>query len=287
MMKLSQIGLYLSVLMFHGTLSSANEANMTDSKSMYTVNIESQGGGCELFINDIPVLSSEYPFTISKFLINPWLITGRNTFTIRMVPVDSATKNHPQWTPTARLCKVVISGPEDNGAPTTTLAEAEVKTSESDPPLSKGGSFTVTLGYPTPAWAQSQKIGRDATSQKKILDKYREFHRLLEKKDLDGIMKFSAAKFKEYSKSLYDPDFESDRKNSFQEEFETPPGTLLGIDVQLQNGLRYEYYHGDRLVSIKNDEDRSIIQYYDEDEGATTEYPLFFYFYGKDFVLIF
>jgi hypothetical protein len=126
----------------------------------------------------------------------------------------------------------------------------------------------------------------DAVTQRKILDKFKEFHRLIEKKDIDGIVKFSAAKFKEYAKSTYNPNFESNVRDSFKEEFANPSNKLIGIDVQEKNGLRYGYYYGGRLVSINNDEDSSIIQYYDGNEGVTTEYPLFFYFDGKDFVLI-
>lgn len=284
-MNLSRIGVCLSVLMFNITIPSMSEENMTETKLFYTVRLESRSVGCELLVNDITVLSTEYPTTISKFPINPWLISGRNTFSIRMLPVDSATRNHPEWTDASMYCKVTISGPEVNGRPTTTLAEAEVKPSGPDSVLSKDGSFTITLEYPTPPWTQSGKIGRDIATQKKILRKYKEFHRLLEKKDLDGVMKFSSAKFNEYAKSMYHAEFESEMKNSFKEQFATP-GELIGIDVQEKNGLRYKYYHGDRLVSISNDEDRSIIQYYDSDEGVTTEYPLFFYFDGKEFVLI-
>lgn len=258
-----------------------------NSEARYTVYM--QGGvGCELLVNDIPVLDNDYPGIISKFLINPWLINGRNTFKIRSLLLDSATKNHPQWDPSAvSFCKVVISGPKEKGMPDTKLAQTEVKLlkpSDYDSVLSKNGSFTVIIGYPNPAWAQSEKIGKDATTQEKILDKYREFHRLLESKDLNGIMKFSSAKSKDYSKSTY-TDFESRLKDSFNEKFAST-SELIGIDVQEKYGLRYEYYYSDRLVTIKNVKDQSIIQYYDGDEGVTTEYTLLFYFDGKDFVLI-
>ena len=266
--------------MLNISISSAKAVNVTDFKPSYTVSIEARNVPYEFFVNDIPVFdkTNEASSINSKIPLNPWLINGRNTFKIRILPVKSSTADPED----PKFCKVVISGPKGNGMPNTALAQAEVN------PLhpSKDESFTVTLGYPMPAWAHSKKIGKDATTQKKILDKYREFHRLLEKKDLEGIVKFSAAKIKEYSKSMYDPDFESNAKNSLKEEFANPSNKLIGIDVQEKNGLRYEYYYGDRLVRIRNDEDRSIIQYYDGDEGVTTEYALYFYFDGKDFVLI-
>ena len=144
---------------------------------------------------------------------------------------------------------------------------------------------SVTPGYPDPAWAHSGKIGKDCLTQRKILDKFREFHRLLENKDLDGIMAFSSAKFKEYSRAMLNPDFESVMKKSYSEQF-AGKDELIGIEVQQADGLKYEYYYGDRLVTIMNVEDRSIKQYYNDDEGSTSEYPLLFYFDGTDFVLI-
>lgn len=265
------------------TVPSANEADMADSQPFYTAKIDARNVAYELLVNGIPVLDkrNEFASINSKFPLNPWLIDGRNTFTIRILPVEPSEVDPND----AKYCRVFISGPKAKGMPDATIAQAEMKPSASAPAPSKDGSFTVSLGHLAPAWAHSEKIGRDATTQKKILDKYREFHRLLERKNLDGIMKFSAAKFKDYSKSMYDPDFESNKKDSFKEQFASP-GELIGIDVQEKNGLRYEYYYDDRLVSIKNDEDRSIIQYYDADEGVTTQYALFFYFDGKDFVLI-
>ena len=279
-MRLSSIRLCLPVLMLSIVGPGAMAASLTDVNRFYTVSIEARNVPYELFVNDIPVFNKtdEASSINSKIYLNPWLIDGRNTFKIRILPVKVSTTD-PQ---DPKFCKVVISGPGDKGKPDAMLAQAEVN------PLhpSKDEPFTVALGYPAPAWAQSQKIGKDAATQQKILDKYREFRRLLEKKDLDGIVKFSGAKFKEYAKSMYDPDFESKAKSSLKEEFANPSNELIGIDVQEKNGLRYEYCYGDRLVRIRNDEDRSIIQYYDANEGVTTEYPLFFYFDGKDFVLI-
>jgi|GEM_PF-6783130 len=278
-MKLTKFEICLSLLMLNIAIPNANAVDMTDAKHFYTARIEARNVAYEFLVNDIPVLTKRNDASSinSKIPINPWLINGRNTFKIRILPVTSSTVDPRD----PKFCKVVISGPKDKGTSNTALAQAEVK----PPVLSRDESFTVTLGHPMPAWAQSEKIGNDAKTQETILDKYREFHRLLKQKDLDGIMKFSSAKFKEYSKSMYDPDFESDKKDSFKEQFASP-GKLIDIDAQKKYGLRYEYYYGDRLVSIKNDEDRSIIQYYDADEGVTTQYPLFFYFDGKDFVLI-
>jgi len=285
MLKLVKTGLTLSILMLKIAIQSTNAMTIADSKPYYTVRLECRNVGCELLINDIPVLSNEYPGIIPGFPINSWLINGQNTFKLRTLPVDSATKAHPEFTYEEMICSVVISELKGIGMPDTILAKAEITPSESDPIVSKDGSFTITLGYPDPAWAHSGKIGKDSITQKKILDKFREFHHLLENKDVDGIMAFSTAKYKEYSKSLYSPDIESDMKKSFMEQL-AAKAELIGIDVQETDGLRYAYYYGDRLVTIKNVEDRSIIQYYDDDEGTTSEYSLLFYFDGTDFILI-
>jgi len=285
MMKLYKTGLTLCILMLNITSQNTDAMNTTDSKPFFTIRMECHNVGCELLINGIPVLRNEYPGIISEFPINSWLINGQNTFKFRSLPVDSVTKANPDFSYTDMVCKLMISASQSIGMPETILAQAEIKPSESDPVVSNEGSFTVSLGYPDPAWAQSGKIGKDSITQKKILNKFREFHRLLENKDLDGIMAFSAAKFKEYSKSMHNPDFESIMKDSFKEQFASK-GELIGIDVQEADGLKYEYYYGDRLVTITNVEDRSIIQYYDSEEGVTSEYPLLFYFDGTDFVLI-
>lgn len=262
------------------TGATSGTAGIADLKTLYSVRIEDRNVAYEFLVNDIPVVSQKEAMSgiISKFLINPQLINGKNTFKIRILPVKNSTvdPNDP------KSCKVVISGPKEKGESDTIIAQAEVNPANP----SKEVSFTVKLGYPTPVWAQAEKIGMDAVTQRKILDKFKEFHRLIEKKDIDGIVKFSAAKFKEYAKSTYNPNFESNVRDSFKEEFANPSNKLIGIDVQEKNGLRYGYYYGGRLVSINNDEDSSIIQYYDGNEGVTTEYPLFFYFDGKDFVLI-
>lgn len=255
-------------------------------KPLYSLRIDARNVAYELRVNDIPVLTKDNDASslTSKFLINPWLVGGRNTLTIRLLPVEKSTTD-PQ---DPKYCRVVITGPAVNGGPDTTLGRVEVspaKAAGTAPARAKDESFNVILGYPAPAWAASEKIGKDAATQKRILERYREFHRLLENKDLDGVMRFSAAKLDEFARSMYDTTFVSLRRQSFQEQFASP-GKLIGIDVQAKDGLRYEYYFGDRLVSIRNVEDRSIIQYYDDDEGVTTEYPLFFYFDGKDFVLI-
>ena len=279
MLKLSKIGLSYSFLILNIAILSANERKMIEHVPFYTVSIESRNIAYQFLINDIPVLQSNSDFsgTISKYVINPWLLNGKNSFKIRILPVaNSTTDPHAP-----KVCNVEISGPKDKGMIETILAQAEVKPAD----VSKEGSFTVTLQYPTPAWAASEKISRDAVTQKKILDKFKEFHLLLEKKDLNGIMKFANAKFKAYSQSIDDPNFISDKQNSFKEQL-AAGSQLIGIDVQEKNGLLFEYYYGDRLVTIKNDDDRSIIQYYDGYEGVTTQYPLLFYFDGKDFVLI-
>ena len=263
-----------------------SQTDMKSSKTICTVKMTGRNAGCKLRINDLPVLSNDDPGTISKFLINPWLINGRNTFKILMLPPDSATKNHPQFVLTEMSCKATFSLSKDWGMPDSTVAEVGVTASDADPTPAKTGEFSVALGYSQPPWAQSEKIGSDSMTRRKILARYREFYRLLETKDLDGIMTFSAEKFKGYSRSTFDPAFESDKRASFKEEFSTPPGYLISIDEQEKFGLRYEYFYGDRLVSINNDEDRSIIQYYDDNDGVTTQYRLYFYFDGKDFILI-
>ncbi|MBE0646494.1 MAG: hypothetical protein IH596_01800 [Bacteroidales bacterium] len=283
-MRVDRITMLLGCLM--GTLmtQSANQPKMTDPQSFYTVKIETHNVAYELRINDIPVLeqTDEASGIISNFPINPWLINGHNTFRIRILPVETSTVD-PDDT---KSYSVVISGPQDQGMSDNPIAHAEAVVSDSHSDTPEEKSFTIALPYPHPPWAESKPIGKDAATKKKILDKYREFYRLLETRDLEGIMTFSDAKFKEYSKSLYRPDFSSDMRNSFSEEFSSPPGYLIGIDVQEENGLTYEYYHGDRLVSVKNDEGRSIIMYYNDEYGVTTSYSLFFYFDGEDFILI-
>ncbi len=263
---------------------STEESNLTINKRFYTLDMECHDVGCEILINDIPVLTIEYPIYLSKFLINQWLVNGSNTFKIRSLAVSAEAKSYVYFSYDNMSCKVVIQAPEEELSDTM-LAEAEIKPSEKSPIVSKDGVFTAKLEYPNPAWAQSEKIGRDTITQKKIIDKYREFHRLLKQKDLDGIMKFSAVKIKEYSQSTYNPDFESAYKNSFKEQL-AGSGQLIGIDEQEKKGLRYEYYYGDRLVSIKNDEKQPIIMYFDKERGSTTQRDLFFYFDGNDFVLI-
>ena len=97
-------------------------------------------------------------------------------------------------------------------------------------------------------------------------------------------MQFSAVKTREFSQAIYDPSYEASRKKDFKAQFASA-GELLGIDRQAVNGLRYQYYFGDRLVSINNDENNPIIQYHDATDGTVTKVALLFYFDGKKFVL--
>ncbi len=285
MLKQVKTGLMLSILMFSIAVQSTKAMTVTESGPFFTVRMESRAIGCELLINDIPVLSNEYPGIISRFPINSWLMNGLNTYKLRPLPVDSATRAHPEFSVADMFCKVVILLSQGIGLPDTIFVQAEIAPNVADSMVAKDGCFNVTPGYPDPAWAHSGKIGKDCLTQRKILDKFREFHRLLENKDLDGIMAFSSAKFKEYSRAMLNPDFESVMKKSYSEQF-AGKDELIGIEVQQADGLKYEYYCGDRLVTIMNVEDRSIIQYYNDDEGSTSEYPLLFYFDGTDFVLI-
>ena len=284
-MKSSTAQSFLYLLTLSMPTPSAHPKNTTGVQPSYAVNVEGREVGCEFLVNDIPVVRNAYPGTVSKFWINPWLIDGTNSFTIRSLPVPAATRKHPEWDANAaRSCTAMISRTSDPGVSMTTVAEAAVNPSESAPALAKSGSFTVELSYATPAWAHSVKISKDAATEKRIYGKYREFHRFLEIRDLPGIMKFSAAKFRDYSRSLDDPNFATKKHDSFKEQFASP-SELVPL-AEAKDGLRFEYYHGDRLVSIKGDDNRSIIQYYDAADGRTTQYPLFFYFNGKDFVLI-
>lgn len=260
-----------------------SQSATNEVKTVYTVRIEERNVAFKFTVNDIPVLTEQddASATISNFLINPWLINGRNTFRMEIM----RKKSSPTDPEDPKGCKVMISGAR-NREQADTIVEKELSIFGSDTVSFTEGSFAIALGYAQPPWAQSEKIGKDAATQKKILDKYREFYRLLDKKELVGIMKFSSAKFREYAKSMYDPDFISDKENSFKEEFATPPGYLISIDEQEKFGLHYEYYCNDHLVSINNDEERSIIQYYNDDDGVTTQYRLYFYFDGQDFILI-
>lgn len=285
-MNVLEMALLAQGLMFSLAVPNANEVPLPELKPMYTVSVEARNVAFELRVNDIPVLTNgnDASTAMSGYPINPWLIGGRNTVSIRILPVENSTTdpNDPKY------CRVVVSGPKEGGKPGLALASVEVKPPTEPGPdrsSSKEETFSVVLGYPAPAWATSAKIGKDAATQKLILDQYREFHRLLEKKDLDGVMQFSAAKFREFSQSIGDPTFESSAKENFEEQFATP-GRLIDIDEQAKNGLRFQYYSGDRLVSIKNDEDDSIIQFHGSEDGMRTEHTLFFYFDGKGFVLI-
>lgn len=278
------MALFLVFFTVKGMAQIVNQPAMTDSKSFYTLNIETHHVAYELLINDIPVLkqSDETSGAISGYPINPWLINGCNTFRINLLPVETSLTDPED----IKSYSVIITGPREGRRQETPIARAEAVVSDSQSGQSTEVSFTIALSYPQPRWAESEKIGKDSATQNRILEKYREFHRLLVEKDLDGIMRFSEAKFQEYAKSLYAPDFISEKRADFQEDFANPPGYLIDIDVQAENGLRYEYYHHDHLVSIKNDEDRSIIMYYNDDSGVTTSYPLCFYFDGTDFILI-
>ena len=255
--------------------------NTTNKKEFHIVTINGLNVNIKMSVNGFVIFSDdlEGSVSIAGFKLNPFLISGDNKIEITATMIPNEYNN--------TSCNFSFGVADLNV--TNTFSYDPNKLVNGKDLADKGVenfTYTIHTDLPNPAWAQSEKIGKDAATQKKILDKYREFHRLLEQKDLDGMMKFSAAKFKEYSRSMYAPDFASAMKNSFKEQFANPPGELIGIDVQEKNGLRYEYYYGDRLVSIKNDEDRSIIMYYDTDEGVTTQFELFFYFDGNDFVLI-
>ncbi len=256
--------------------------NTTSKKEIHLVTINGLNVNIKMSVNSFVIFSDnlEGSASIAGLKLNPFLLNGDNKIEI------TATKIPNEYNNTS--CNFPF-GMADLSV-TDTISYDPNKIVCSDVLKDKGVenfTYTIKADLPyTPAWAQSEKIGKDAITQKKILDKYKEFHRLLEQKDLDGIMNFSDAKFKEYSNSMYAPDFAANMKNSFKEGFTNPLGELIGIDVQEKNGLQYEYYYGDRLVSIKNDDNRSIIQYYDSDEGVTTQFELFFYFDGKDFVLI-
>ena len=284
-MTLARNALLFQGLMFSLAAPMASETTHTETRPMYTVRIEARNVAYELRVNDIPVLTvtEDASSVIAGYPINPWLISGRNTVQVRILPVENSTTDPAD----PKFCQVVISGPMEGGKPGAALASVEARpgVSEAGRSPSKEASFSVVLPWPAPAWATSAKIGRDAPTQALILAQYREFHRLLAKKDLDGVMRFSAAKFKEFSHSMDDPTFVPSRRKAFEEQFATP-GKLIDIDEQAKNGLRFEYYFDDRLVSIKNDEDDSIIQFYGSDDGMRTEHTLFFYFDGKGFVLI-
>ena len=200
--------------------------------------------------------------------------------------VDAATRKRPQWNKTAaRSCTATVSEQLEGTRAARTIARAEVKPSESAPVLSGNGAFTVTLGYPSPQWTNSATIGKDPTTQQRILARYREFHPLLATNDLPELMKASAVKFRAYATAMNAPEFESAQRASLKAQLVSSAG-LIGIDVQQKDRLRYQYYYGGRLVSIKNIDNRSIIQYYDASEGVTTEYDLVFHYDGKEFVLI-
>lgn len=285
-MTAAMTGILLNLLMFNLAVPITNEVTVPESKPMYTVSIEAHNVAYELRVNDIPVLNSgtDASGELSGYPINPWLINGKNTVSVRLLKVENSTTdpNDPKW------CKVVVSGPHPMGKPGPTLVEVQVKPAPKTGPdrsSSREGSFSVALTYPNPVWATSAKIGKDAATQKLILDQFREFHRLLTKKDLDGVMQFSAVKTREFSQAIYDPSYEASQKKDFKAQFASA-GELLGIDRQAVNGLRYQYYFGDRLVGINNDENNPIIQYHDATDGTVTEVALLFYFDGKKFVLV-
>lgn len=285
-MALTKTGLLVAALLYTVVAPIATTLQGQELKSMHTVSIEARNVAWELRVNDIPVLSNDddASMKMSGYPISVWLITGRNTVSVRILKVEHSTTDPMD----PKYCKVVVSGPKGEATTAPVLAQVEAKPapkSGADLSSSREASFSATLKHPNPAWATSAKIGKDAATQQLILDKFREFHGLLTKKDLNGVMQFSAAKFKEYEQALGDPTFGASQKTSFQEQFASA-GKLLGIDVQAKNGLRFEYYAGDRLISINNDENRSIIQYYDSSDGTTTQYVLYFYFDGKGFVLI-
>ncbi len=253
--------------------------NLTSKKEWHIVTINGLNVNIKMSVNGFVIFSDDLQgsASIAGLKLNPFLVNGDNKVEI------TATKIPNEYNNTS--CNFPF-GVADLSV-TDTISYNPNKIVCSDVLKDKGVenfTYTINADIQNPAWVQSEKIGKDAVTQKKILDKYKEFHRLLEQKDLDGMMKFSDAKFKEYSKSMYDPDFASNMKNSIKEMFANPPGELIGIEVQEKNGLRYEYSYGDRLISIKNDEDTSIIFY--GDGYTTTQFDLFFYFDGKDFVLI-
>ncbi len=267
------------------TKNSDDDEDTSVLKVGYTVRMEGQGIGCALFVNGIPAMDNDYP-GVSNRMINPLLIIGKNTFKLLTLPVDAETKKQEDWLESDKFCKVSISSFQNKGKFENKLVtESEVKLTKPDGVDSMNGSFAVTLVYPTPLWTNSAKIGKDAATQQKILAKYKEFYNLLLKKDINGISKLSTVKFKQYANSMYNPNYGAEIIESLKEQLASKD-QLIGIDVQAKNGLKYEYYYGDRLVSIKNNEDRSIIQYYDNVYGVTTQYPLFFYFDGVDFVLV-
>src|SRR5674476_1054184 len=151
-------------------------------KSMHTVSIEARNVAWELRVNDIPVLSSDDDAStkMSGYPISVWLITGRNTVSVRILKVEHSTTDPMD----PKYCKVVVSGPKGEATTAPVLAQVEAKPapkSGADLSSSREASFSVTLKHPNPAWATSAKIGKDAATQQLILDKFREFHGLLTK----------------------------------------------------------------------------------------------------------
>lgn len=133
---------------------------------MHTVSIEARNVAWELRVNDIPVLSNDddASMKMSSYPISVWLITGRNTVSVRILKVEHSTTDPMD----PKYCKMVVSEPKGEATTAPVLAQVEAKPapkSGADLSSSREASFSATLKHPNPAWATSAKIGegrRDA-----------------------------------------------------------------------------------------------------------------------------
>ncbi len=243
----------------------------------YSLQVDAISAGYDIRINDIPVYADPNGNPVSvEFPINHFLITGLNILQVSISPAKHETEfvNH-----SLTEFKIYSREISDLTVNRKLIASAKFPDYINNEKLKKAvipskTEFTASLLLDTPVWSTAPVLKLNEETINEALGIYKEFFNALKSKNLDAILKLTQIKNKVFADCFYTSlnNNVNRVRDSIKGEFDDSFNHLTDFDIQKKIP---ELHAFGKLVSIKNDEGRSPLYFYNSETGISTEYEIY------------
>jgi hypothetical protein len=246
------------------------------NQTLFTLQLDMISSCFDIKINDLPLHTERKGRATSiEFPINHLLIRGINQVSSFISPAKHETQYQKHTKTDIEVFKRDIKDLRVNRQSIQRIIYPDYK---NDPALleielSASCEFEVLETF-LPIWHSCPLLSMDNYLIAESLRLYKEYFNALKNKDFNTILQLTELKDHDFANSYFSSlkDRQTEIISYLLEVFEDDSFILIDFDIQ----QKIPSLHGfGKLLTFINEDNRSPLQYYNEQTGMTTSYPIF------------
>ena len=246
------------------------------NKPNYYLSFEIYGCAFNLMVNNIPIFQSRKKKGVSfKYPINSYIFTGRNELGVTLTPPFEQ-----QFLSDEAKCKISIIFIDEEDIerkPTEVLSHTSPVFEAASPNsiyLFKN-PFPVEVPFPNPLWMKSVNLADIPQIKYALLEEYLKIHKLMNNKDVNGILNLILIRQNEVAKCLYieGKEIQENLSDGLVKDLNDSHFRLCEIDGRL---FEIKFYAYGKLTRLEGDKGESPLKFRDEENKLTATYDFLF-----------